>query len=121
MESITISSIPHPILSQILTSQLKSPYKNICSIVCKNWNQIISSSNPIVQTKKLDHLMDMFARDLHLLLWTIQSYNVKPTLTTSEHAAHGGHLEILQWLKDRGIEFKASTCSSAAAGGHLDI
>ena len=35
-------------------------------------------------------------------------------------AARGGHLEVLQWLREHGCPWDAWTCELAARGGHLE-
>ena len=36
-------------------------------------------------------------------------------------AAEGGHLEILQWAREKGCEWDKWTCTGAAQGGHLEV
>ncbi len=38
-----------------------------------------------------------------------------------EHAARGGHLLTLEWLRARGYEFNARVCATAAVDGHLEV
>lgn len=40
---------------------------------------------------------------------------------TCRYAARGGHLPVLQWLRAQGCPWDASTCASAALGGHLEL
>lgn len=40
---------------------------------------------------------------------------------TCAFAARGGHLDIIEWLREHGGDWKTHTCSNAAFGGHLDI
>ena len=36
-------------------------------------------------------------------------------------AAHGGHLEVLQWARANGCPWDETTCEAAVARGHLDV
>ena len=36
-------------------------------------------------------------------------------------AAWGGHLKVLQWLRQRGCSCGLATCVAAATGGHLEV
>ena len=36
-------------------------------------------------------------------------------------AAFGGHVDVLDWARDRGCPWDEETCASAAEGGHLDV
>ncbi|WZN59355.1 ankyrin repeat protein [Chloropicon roscoffensis] len=38
-----------------------------------------------------------------------------------EQAAKGGHLEVVQWLRQNGCPWNSTTCYLAAKGGHLDV
>ncbi|CAN0374835.1 unnamed protein product, partial [Ectocarpus sp. 12 AP-2014] len=38
-----------------------------------------------------------------------------------EEAAKGGHLGVLQWLRDNGCPWDEGTCSYAAWGGYLEV
>ena len=40
---------------------------------------------------------------------------------TCRCAAHGGHLEVLQWLRAKGCPWGSDTCSWAAQRGHLEV
>ena len=37
------------------------------------------------------------------------------------NAAYGGHLPVLQWLRDNGCPWDESSCANAAHGGHLSV
>ena len=37
------------------------------------------------------------------------------------HAAHGGHLETLQWLRAEGCPWNKHTCRHAAEQGHVEV
>ena len=41
--------------------------------------------------------------------------------STCSNAAAGGHLEVLQWARANGCEWHSGTCSNAAEGGHLEV
>src|SRR5207302_593118 len=41
--------------------------------------------------------------------------------STCSYAAQGGHLEVLQWARDQGCPWDASICAYAANAGHLEI
>ena len=41
--------------------------------------------------------------------------------TTCAYAVHGGHLGVLQWLREQGCPWDGYTCASAALGGHLAV
>jgi hypothetical protein len=36
-------------------------------------------------------------------------------------AAHGGHFEMLKWLRDEGYTWERHTCSLAAKEGHWEV
>merc|ERR1719313_1168234 len=40
---------------------------------------------------------------------------------TSFHAAHGGHLEVLQWVRQNGCPWDSMTSFHAAHGGQLEV
>lgn len=42
-------------------------------------------------------------------------------ITATAAAAEGGHLEVLEWLREQGCPWDASACAKAAEGGHLGV
>ena len=40
---------------------------------------------------------------------------------TSNSAAQGGHLAVLQWARANGCPWNEETCAHAARGGHLEV
>ncbi len=40
---------------------------------------------------------------------------------TCAHAAEGGHVEVLHWLRSQGCTWDEQTCAYALEGGHLEV
>jgi WD40 repeat protein len=57
---------------------------------------------------------------LDVLKW-IHDNGVEMAAIVSEAAARGGHLDVLKWIHDNGGELTARAAASAARGGHLDV
>ena len=63
-----------------------------------------------------------FCGSLHLLRWAVKfgcAFNAR----LSKAAAHGGHLEALQWLRAQtpACPWNKYTCRASAEGGHLEV
>ena len=52
---------------------------------------------------------------------TDESSRARWSVEAVEQAAKGGHLEVVQWLRQNGCPWDSRTCFCAAAGGHLEI
>ncbi|KAK3289193.1 hypothetical protein CYMTET_3354 [Cymbomonas tetramitiformis] len=59
--------------------------------------------------------------NLEVLQWA-REHGCPWDASTCQYAAAGGHLEVLQWAWEHGCPWDASTCyGAAAAGGHLEV
>jgi hypothetical protein len=53
------------------------------------------------------------------LLWLHQEQNCELFDDVVEYAARGGNVDMLKWLKDKGLHFTADTCKYAALNGFV--
>ena len=52
---------------------------------------------------------------------TDESSRARWSVEAVEQAAKGGHLEVVQWLRQNGCPWSSRTCYRVAERGHLDI
>ncbi|KAL6054473.1 Ankyrin repeat-containing domain [Balamuthia mandrillaris] len=57
---------------------------------------------------------------LHVLQW-LREQGCSWDHTTCNQAALKGHLEVLRWAREQGCPWGESTCCRAAMGGHLEV
>ena len=53
--------------------------------------------------------------------WAVDNGCAFPWDVICAFAAFGGHVDVLDWARDRGCPWDEETCASAAEGGHLDV
>ncbi|KAK3266561.1 hypothetical protein CYMTET_24824 [Cymbomonas tetramitiformis] len=57
---------------------------------------------------------------LKVLQW-VREHGCPWDANTCHYAAEGGHPEVLRWAHEHGCPWDASTCTAAAGGGHLKV
>ena len=101
----------------------------VCRWVCRLWRDILEPFSEASATHiGIFSLQQTAARagQLSLLQWAIECH-VKGGGTNPlnedlcTYAARGGHLHVLEWLRERGCRWNEYACAYAARGGHLHV
>ena len=90
----------------------------VCRSVCRQWRDIFPPPSPWIFCRFPATLA--LLGDLHLLKWA-RSEGCHWDATTCSSAAEGGHLEILQWVREQRCQWDKKTCYKAAFKGHLEV
>lgn len=87
-----------------------------------SWDHIHKDVRRVILTKYLDPLSRLVGR------FVCKEWNAQILLTLQDkdvcacsQAAEGGHLHVLQWLRENGCPWSEWTCAYAAYGGHLHV
>lgn len=90
----------------------------VCRCVCRQWRVILPAPSLWILCK-LPAVLAMLG-DLHLLMWAREE-RWHWDASTCSSAAEGGHLDVLQWVRENGCPWDEDTCHKAAYRGHLDV
>lgn len=140
--------LPTEVEGLILTGWLDYVSVQMCSLVCKRWRSLLKKDleegkAPQDLKQLCSAMASLGSIYLPLLQRLAQKEKETKDTTTNEkeeegegastpssalldentcaQAAGGGHLEVLQWLRENQVPWDASTCSMAARGGHLEL
>ncbi len=119
----TLGTIPHDVMKELIQKYLKPAEKIPLAFLCTRFR--VLSSQDLASQSKFDLRAAMylaaFQGQIPLLQWYHTILRCPFNTTLCAYAASGGHLEVLQWLRERGCPWDESTCARASIGGHIDI
>ncbi len=132
---ITISTLPLELLYVILIEVMSEEWRLVAKFVCRQWHEIVSTSArrsennaSTYECKEMKRLMshNLYHRAasencLQLFKWAKDNGCPGDMRIYIGIAAHEGHLELVQYINEKGHGMGTWTCAYAARAGQLEV